>query len=64
MTLEQLKQIIDKALEEQPELAEKEVCYANSTLHSFDCLRLAFGQLKLMKESLTVTCKEGKLWIP
>lgn len=64
MTLLQLKQIVDKALEEQPELAEKEVCYANSIIHSFDCLRLAFGQLKLTKESSTVTCKEGKLWLP
>lgn len=69
MTLEQLKQVIDRALEEQPELAEKEVCYASAYLQDLSALRLGLvtGKVMLisadMLDVLSIEA-EDKLWLP
>ena len=69
MNLLQLKQIVDKALEEQPELGESEVCYAGAYLHDLSALRLGLVTGKVMLISadtldvLSIEAKE-KLWLP
>jgi hypothetical protein len=69
MNLLQLKQVIDKALEEQPEFGEKEVFYASTYLQDLSALRLGFvtGKVMLISADMLDALSndaEEKVWIP
>jgi hypothetical protein len=62
MNLLQLNQIVDRALEERPELAEKEVTYTNVIgFSSIAALRLKEGTLQLVSQGVV---EEEKVWLP